>query len=63
MAANRSVEFSERNNGADLNVNIAQKSRDYSEYFQMNKFWYVMQMNFSRESDSRIFVSDVLNVQ
>ena len=62
MAANQSVEFSERSTGADLNVNITQECRDYSEHFQMYKFWYVMRMNFSRGSDSTIFVSYLLNV-
>ena len=27
------------NGGIDLNVIVSQKSRDYSEYFRMYKFW------------------------
>ena len=48
--------------GIDLNVNITQQSRDYSEHFRMYKFWYTMHIAFSRDADMTIFVSDLLNV-
>ena len=48
--------------GIDLNVNITQQSRDYSEHFRMYKFWYTMRIAFSRDADMTIFVSDLLNV-
>ena len=46
----------------ELNVDLIQQSRDYSEHFQMYKFYYTMCMTFSRDADSEIFVSDLLNV-
>ena len=52
-------EISSRN---ELNVDLTQRSRNYSEHFQMYKFWYTMRINFSRDADSEIFVSDLLNV-
>ena len=46
----------------DLNVNVIQRSRDYSEHFQTYKFYYVMKIEFSRDPDNMIFASDLLNV-
>ena len=48
--------------GIDLNVNITQQSRGYSENFRMYKFRYTMRIAFSRDADTTIFVSDLLNV-
>ena len=48
--------------GIDLNVNITQQSRDYSEHFRMYKFWYTMRIAFSRDADTTIFVSNLLNL-
>ena len=35
----------------DLNVNITQQSRDYSEHFHTYKFWYTMRIAVSRDAD------------
>ena len=57
------MEFREQSNGVDLNVDVVEESRDYSEHFQMYKFWYSMRMNCTGGgSDSMIFISDLLNV-
>ena len=56
------MNFSEPSTGdIDLNVNIVQQSRDYSEHFQMYKFYYVMKIEFSRDADNMIFINDLLN--
>ena len=52
------LEFSE----ADLNVSLVQEGRDYSEHFQMYKFYFSMRMTFSQDGDSMIFVGDLLNI-
>ena len=53
------MNFREPSNGeVDLNVHIVQQSHDYSEHFQMYAFYYVMLIEFSRDADSSIFVSD-----
>ena len=54
--------FHDISSGNELNVDLTQRSRNYSEHFQMYKFWYTMRINFSRDADSEIFVSDLLNV-
>ena len=54
--------FHEIRSGNELNVDLTQRSRNYSEHLQMYKFWYMMHINFSRDADSEIFVSDLLNV-
>ena len=57
------MNFREPSNGeVDLNVHVVQQSCDYSEHFQMYAFYYVMRIEFSRDADSSIFVSDLLNV-
>ena len=48
--------------GIDLNVNITQQSRDYSEHFRMYTFWYTMRIELPRDADTTIFVSDLLNL-
>ena len=52
------LEFSE----ADLNVPVIQEGRDYSEHFQMYKFYFSMRMTFSQDGDSVIFAGDLLNI-
>ena len=54
--------FHEDSNGDEFNVDLTQQSRDYFEHFQMYKFYYTMCMTFSRDVDSEIFVSDLLNI-
>ena len=62
-AEGEQVNFSEPSIGdIDLNVNIVQQSRDYLEHFQMYKFYYVMKIEFLRDADNMIFISDLLNV-
>ena len=57
------VNFREPSNSeVDFNVHIVQQSRDYFEHFQMYAFYYVMRIEFSRDADSSIFISDLLNV-
>ena len=52
------MEFSK----ANLNVSLVQEGRDYSEHFQMYKFYFSMRMAFSQDGDSVIFVGDLLNI-
>ena len=52
------LEFSE----VDLNVSLIQEGRDYSEHFQVYKFYFSMRMTFSQDGDSVIFVGDLLNI-
>ena len=57
------IEFRESSSGeVDMNVHVVQQSRDYSEHFQMYAFYYVMRIEFSRNADSSIFMSDLLNI-
>ena len=57
------MNFSEPSTGdIDLKVNIVQQSRDYLEHFQMYKFYYVMKIEFLRDVDNMIFISDLLNI-
>ena len=54
------IDFREPSSGeVNLNVHVVQQSRNYSELFQMYAFYYVMLIEFSRDADSSIFVSDL----
>ena len=62
-AKGQNIDFRDPSSGeVDLNVHVVQQSRDYSEHFQMYAFCYVMRIEFSRNADSSIFVSDLLNI-
>ena len=62
-AEGEQMNFSEPSTGdIDLNVNIVQQGRDYSEHFQMYKFYYVMKIEFSRDADNVILISNLLNI-
>ena len=63
MAEGEQINFSEFSRGEiDLNLNVIQQGRDYSEHFQTYKFYYVMKIEFFRDADNMIFASDLLNV-
>ena len=40
---------------------LTQEGRDYSEQFQMYKFYFSMRMTFAQDSESIIFMADLLN--